>query len=264
MNDSKPQHPSFAELIALSIGELAPVRADEVREHLLDCPACLAQMRTLLRLPDAAPPSGREITEEEQATDWQRLQARITDDERAIASTGSPPAKTVTERPFSVVPNAGAASDRSSRPARFWQGKAAAMLLAAGFGALAVGGFWLAARDRAMQPAVWSTLKSEESYVRSGEGSEPRTLKCPADGNPFGLQFALGSGETPGIVFVRIAAASGKVIHGYEAAEPDDRGIAGVTVRRNALPDGSYVLLAQRETRNAPIERFPFLVKCRP
>lgn len=77
MNESKPNHPTFEELLALTVDELPAERADEVREHLLGCPECLAQARELLSFSDEPPTPQQAIGVAEEERAWQRLKTEI-------------------------------------------------------------------------------------------------------------------------------------------------------------------------------------------
>ncbi len=135
------------------------------------------------------------------------------------------------------------------------------MLAAAALGVV-VGGFWFSGRNGEMRPVAWTPVESEETYRRSG-GDEEIPRFCAKGEESLGLLFAIKTGETPAVALVRLANSAGTILIGYQEFEPGDQGMVGLVIDK-PLPDGSYFLFLQRETRSAPVEKYPFLVGCRP
>lgn len=257
MNETKPQHPTYDELIALPLGELSASRADEIREHLIDCPECLAQTRQLLRLPEAPPEHGLAVTGEEQAQAWQKLQARIAAEGLSGAEEKAPPAV----HPFKALLGGRAGSSAPRRAQFFGTSTLAAALAAAALG-IAVGGLWAPFKSsQKMTTFVSDPLRPESSYRDNNAENKIDLLTCPDAGKPFAMSAAFGSGGTSYEVLVRILDQSGEVV-AEDVGRLNSLGILELTIPQRTLGNGKFMLLVQRENRDGPILRYPFEVDC--
>ncbi len=254
MNAKRPLHPDFDELLALVMGELPPDRAEEVREHLLECPECLAQARELVNFSDRPPSPEQEIGEAEVEAAWRRLQVTVGEEEAGA------PAPPVPNRPFEILPGRSPGPATTPRQAPF-RPRGVYALLAAAVTALAIGGYWLFSPS---PETTWTGLQLQDQYRLIPPDAEPERLKCPPAKGRFGVRFAITSGETPKRVWVGIATPEGRLVHEPVELRPDQRGVVQFPIERSWVPDGRYELQVHRDQLNGPLEVGLFEVECQP
>lgn len=253
MNVKRPLHPDFDELLALVMDELPPERAEEVREHLIECPECLAQARELVDFPEQPPSPEQEVGEAEVDAAWRRLQTTLAEDG---PETPAAPAR----RPLVVLPGASPAPLATPRRAAF-RPRGAYALLAAAVTILAIGGYWLTAQK---PETTWTGLQLQDQYRNTPPDAAPEKLKCPPAKGRFGVRFAITAGETPKRVWVGIATPDGRLVHEPVELRPDERGVVHFPIERSWVPDGRYQLEVHRDNLNGPLEVSPFEVECQP
>lgn len=253
MNDSKPQHPEFEELLALTLDELSPERTEELREHLSGCPACLTQVRTLLDFSDTPPTPEQEIGDAEEERAWQRLSAALGE------PAGDAPA--VPRAPLKLVP--GQAKPAALPPRRrilepaWWASVAAATI----FGA-AIGPQLFPPREE-VRPVRKASLRPPGIYLR-GEEIKPTPLPCPQPNEDFGLEVGINTETTPARVFYEITTLDGsKYIKHRDQATVGKEATIEIRVPRSLLPNGKYVVWIRLD-ENSPAEEYPFSVDCQP
>ncbi len=261
MKEKKPlTHPSFDELLALTVDDLGDQRAHEVREHLLDCPACLAQTRELLQLPDEAPSPEMELSDAELAMDWQRLSATLNKEE---STSKREPA---TRPPLKILPGGQqpasppTATPPAARPARgtpMW-------LVAALVAGTAIGlafGRW-SSNPASSQVVAVNNLSSTHFYQR-GEPEKPQEAHCPPPGGSFVWNITpdLDGKNLPTSLWVEFRSASGRIIALHELGVTI-RGEVQLSVPRSLLPNGQYLAAVKLKEREPPIEEIPVTVEC--
>lgn len=266
MDTKRPTHPSYQELLLLSIDELPPRRAEEVREHLIECEACLAQMRELLRLPETPPLPEMAIDDDEQDVAWQRLQS-------AIASKGSDelddiraplPMPAISPRqPLHSLKGVHQADLPAGRPPkRFFEGYPA--LLAAAMLAAAIGlglGRWILPA-RISNSGVTTQIGSSKMTLR-GEPVESVRSACPTSDGSFVWVVTpmYSSVQTPEKIWGKVWDANSRLVTHLELLV-SPTGESTLIFQRSDLPNGTY-LLQIFLTRDGPIAyEFAVVVEC--
>jgi len=266
MKEKKPlTHPSFDELLALTVDDLGDQRAHEVREHLLDCPACLAQTRELLRLPDEAPSPEMELSDAELAMDWQRLSATLDEEEEATQQ------EPYTGPQLKVLPGGldpaspPTATPPAARPARstpIWLVAAlvAGMAIGIAFGRGALFGPGTAP----LQAVALTSLASSSSFQR-GELAKPKEAECPPPGGAFGLVIApnLALGDSTKTLWVEISKAAGQILAGKQLAI-SKQGDLQFLLPRSLLANGQYLVTVKRKAaeEEPTIDEMRLSVEC--
>lgn len=251
MDARKPTHPSFEELLALTVDGLDPARAESVRDHLADCDVCQAQFRELLRLPEAPPLPNMAIDDEEQDTSWQQLAQTL----RAAGPTAAPASP-----PRRIQGGGDKASilDRNRRPMR-WLPMAAAVLFSAGLG-------WFLGRggptsDDVIETVATTHLRSYDPVLR-GETRPTAQAKCPPHNGLFVLSLTpiLQQGQTPKSIFVELR--SNEKILASESLPLTSEGIVELSLRRSAVPNGLYVISLRADEKAAAFGEIKVSVAC--
>ena len=251
MDARKPTHPSYKELLALTVDGLEPTRAESVRDHLADCDACQAQFRELLRLPEAPPLPKMAIDDEEQDASWQQLAQTL--------RVGSPSYSPVS--PPRLIRGGGdkaSVLDRNQRPMR-WLPMAAAVLLSGGLGLLLGRGG--PTSDDVIDTVALTYFKPSDSVYR-GQEKPPKKVSCPPPNGRFVWSFVpeLGQGQTPKSVFVELR--SNEKILASEWLGLTSEGTAELSLRRSAVPNGLYVISFRVDEKTAAFEEVKASVNC--
>lgn len=261
MKNSQPQHPTFDELVALTIDELPSRRAHEIREHLLDCEECLAQMRELLRLPEAPPSPDLVISDSEQAAAWSRLAATLdAEDAKAIGET-PPPLRAL---PGSA-PSKPMAEPRAVAPRRFsvgWLPLAATILLSAGLG-------YLARQPESPEKdpvagAEVAYLISQEFLLRGEGEAEDSSVKCPPVGGTYVWVMTFTKQPADATeAQVTLLRKGGETIR-LSPKPINDKGQVVLALPWDLIDDGKYTVeLAAGGDGELIREEFSILVACR-
>lgn len=260
MKTHPPAHPTRLELGALSAGELAADRADEVREHLADCPECLEKISRMFSLPDSAPSPDFMVSAEE----LQRARQRI----HAAAAEPPPPGPVKAIQLVSgdalARPLAEASPPKSSgRSFAFWL---------PGFGALAATalagvalGFWLQpdSRDQ-IRPIARTGLSFASEGYRGGQPEGPIRLQCPPPGGNYAATITFPNGPLPKVVYYGIRTAAGEPIDEEAQAPLNRQHTVELEIPRSLLPNGRYIFLIRRDSKEAQREEIPFEANCPP
>lgn len=262
MNQSKPLHPAYEELVLLSVGELAEPRATEVREHLLDCQECLEKTRALLRLPDSAPTPEEEVTAAEEAAAWRRLKAAVAAEEGKEAAAvakpvPAPPAPLPFRRPA------------EHQPRSKWSLPLAA-LLAGGIGLL-VGRVTAVPpqppveegklTDRRSATATTHLIPAE--FVDRGNSELPG-VECPAAGGSFvWIMPFTQRPEAAEKARLIIEDARGQVLDSGDYPINGD-GQVVLSLDSTLLKDGDYTIRLEASKNGEDArEEFPISIACR-
>ena len=204
MNTSMPLHPTFEELLHLTVDELPAERAAEIREHLLDCPACLEKARELLRLPDEPPEARLEVSDSQQEAAWQRLTKAIAaEDLQNLENAAThPPAPVQGDTPGPAHP----APLPFVKPATSRYALPLAAVLALGIG-IAFGRF---DHSGGVRGAALTGLSSDATFHR-GENDPGTVANCPPENGTFVWVMVpeFSNGAAPSSVSVVIRADTG-------------------------------------------------------
>lgn len=238
MDATRPHHPSYRELLLLTLDELAAERAEAVREHLLDCAVCLAQTRELLRLPETPPLPEMAIGEEEQEAAWQRLSATLDADKKippALVPAGSP-------QPRFQVLSGGGESTPSPEPKLKHPFNLHRALLTAALLAAAIGfGRWGLAPSFEPTGAV-SQFGIASKNLR-GDPEPPWKVDCSQDGGNFVWVAApsFDSSQLPPQVWGRVLAPDSRPVADLKLPV-NRRGEVVFLLQRSDVPNGTYLV----------------------
>ena len=264
MNNSKPSHPSFAELLALTVDELPPQRADEIREHLLDCAACLAQMRELLRLPESPPSPDFVISDADQAAAWSRLSATLDAEDAEEIAEKQPPLRAlpggVPSKPMAppvAQPRAGAARRFSVG----WLPLAAMLLVSAGIGYLARQPHF-PQKDPAAGAEV-THLLSQEFLLRGPAGTDDSGAECPPAGGTYVWVMTFTKRPADATEAQVTLLRQGGVAIPLSPKQINDKGQVVLALPWDSIENGKYTVELAAGGDAAPIrEQFPITVDC--
>jgi hypothetical protein len=149
-HDPPAEHPSLDELFAYRAGQLAAEAAEEVAEHLSQCPVCSARLLEIADFEGSVASATGPATQRERA--WERLSAAI----RAPSAAPVPVSETAAER--TAPGRAANARGRGGSPRLAWT--VAAVLALAALALTVVGG---SALQRIRQRAVTAERSLQET-----------------------------------------------------------------------------------------------------
>lgn len=257
MDAQRPTHPSYRELLLLSIDELPAQRAEEVREHLFECEVCLAQMRELLRLPETPPLPEMAIDDDEQEAAWQQLQAAIAAEaEKTNVRVPDPP------QPRLRVLSGGRQEEPSvDRPGQPFFKRFPALMVAALFLAAVGTTLWRSANR--LEPTGTVSQFDMAPRVLRGDPVAPFVVDCAQEGGSF-VWIAVPRFETtevPRTVWGQVLGPDSRVV--TESQLPvNQRQEVALVLRRSQVPDGTYLIQVFLEKGGRQVGERYITVEC--
>jgi hypothetical protein len=256
MKSSSAQHPTFDDLLALSLDELPPGRSVEVREHLLDCPSCLQQIRGLAQFPNSPPEPQMEIVETEATDAWNRLDTILNPSKEA-----QPQVRPFHDTSGQVVQIGNRRTGTARwRPSPLWL--AAALLVGAGIGLLARRPFSVETDPAA--GAGLTHLISQEFQLRGPAEADDSDAKCPPAGGTYVWIMTFtkrpADEKEAQVTLLRQGGATIRL-----SPKPiNDKGQVVLALPWERIENGKYTVELAAEGDGEPIrEQFPISVDCR-
>lgn len=245
-------HPSPDELVAYRAGDLTAEEDDRIQEHLTHCRDCARLLLDLAEFEQMPlPPAEVGPVDARAEASWQRLQARLGEEDRPKAKEPEmdaedvPPVRELRSRP-AVVP--------------VWRRPAIPWLLAAGLGLCAIG---LGLRVGSLRSQVGElsaprlNVSFEDLYAAgTTRGIEPEEVTVLQGG---GVLFVTPPSESPEYeIEVAPAAGGALVIEPLRDAARD--GVLTLEIPRSYLREGRYTvrLYGIENGQRQPLGEYPF------
>ncbi len=256
------EHPTLETLLELTLDELPEREACTLREHLLDCPQCLARVRELIDLPENAPAGQEPISDSQRRAAFERLAASL-DAEESSAGSLDTEGKSTEAQNLSQVPDLDPAKVSFAQPVApsggfSWRGFAVAASVVAAIGF----GFLLQPRNSG--ETLWPVSQvSAEGSLRVTRGpNTPTRVACPKQDQAavWGLILTDAPASTePLRIEIEGPDGAKDSLHGHTV---DNFGMLWFGRKPGTTPNGVYEIKVFLDPARDPLETFFLWVDC--